>query len=74
MVNQNDKIMKILLIGFGFCIYVLIGRILINRLEEIDIVPLVLDGSWRFFTQLFWPVFICWNLLCKLGDKISDNF
>ena len=65
--------MMVLIIIAGVIVYLLAGRILINLLEEADIVPLVIDGSWRIFTHLFWPVFILWNLICSLGDYLSDS-
>ena len=63
----------VLIIIVGFIIYLLVGRVLISFLEDVDVVPIVFDGSWRIFTHLLWPVFIVWNLICNLGDYISDN-
>jgi len=76
VVNQNDKIMEALVITafiLGFIIYIFAGRILINLFEDIDMIPLIIDSSWRVFTHLFWPLFILWNLLCKAADNLSNS-
>ncbi len=67
--------MKITLILLGIIIYLIVARVVINWLYEIDVIEFsVADVEWqKAWTMLFLPFILIWIGIRELANWISDG-